>query len=423
MTNLTQQLNYQNQQLNCESVNLEQLAATIDGPFYCYSQAAIINNIKQCQQAFSDPRFHIHYAMKANSNLSILQLISEQGIAVDIVSIGEMQRALLAGFAANNIVYSGVGKTAQELQQAIDAGIGQVNIESAEELALLIELTNGRTQAVNAMIRVNPEVNIDTHAHITTGARGNKFGVALMQVREMLQAAQNSQVNVIGLAMHIGSQIHQTSPYLAAIDKLLTHITQLRAQGFALPNIDLGGGFGVSYGQDESLSFANFAQAISQKLSHSTGYISIQPDRSIVADAGILVSNITYIKRSTDRDFVILDTAMNDLMRPALYQANHPLITVMDNRYVKLKSYDVVGPICESSDTFEKKAQLPENLQMNQLVCFLYCGAYCAALSNSYNSRAVIAEVLVNKECATLIRETITQQALLKFEQTPKKLL
>ncbi|WP_432463902.1 diaminopimelate decarboxylase [Agarivorans sp. QJM3NY_33] len=421
MVNLTQQLSYQQQTLFFENFSIQKLAEKIGTPFYCYSQRAIVDNIKQCQTAFSDPRFHIHYALKANSNLSILKIVAAQNLSADIVSIGEMQRALLAGFSSQQIIFSGVGKTSSEIQQAMQQGVGQFNIESAEELELLIQLAADANHTVNAMIRVNPEVSISTHKNITTGAKGNKFGVRLDQVLKMLHSAKNTQVKIQGLAMHIGSQIQQTTPYLAAIDKLLLHIEMFKTEGFILNNIDLGGGFGISYGQEKSLTFTQFSDVIMQKLKDWKGKIYIEPGRSIIADAGLLITPITYIKHAEPRPFVILEAAMNDLMRPALYQAIHPIITVAQKQGEQ--QYDVVGPVCESTDTFEKKAKLPALLTPGELVCFLYAGAYCAVMSNSYNSRNIISEVLVNGEEASCIRTAIKQQDLLQFETQPYQLL
>jgi len=418
MTELTQQLSYQTQTLFMENVSLQQLSEQVSGPFYCYSQAAIINNIQQCKLAFADARFKIHYAMKANSNLSILKLIAAQGLAVDIVSIGEMQRALAAGFSAQHIVFSGVGKTENEIYEAINLGVGQFNIESFEELVLLIRVSKVLEKNVSAMIRANPEVSIDTHQNITTGAKGNKFGISLDCIEPMMHLAKNSRVKMMGLAMHIGSQIQQTTPYLEAIDKLLEQVSELNAQGFNLTHLDLGGGFGISYGQQASLSFSQFALAITEKLTDWSGSISIEPGRSIVADAGLLITPITYIKKTQDRDFVIVEAAMNDLMRPALYQARHPLITVKQMS-ANDTEFDVVGPICESTDTFEKQASLPAQLQAGDILCFLYSGAYSAVMCNSYNSRPIISEILINGGEATCIRQVISQQALMQFELQP----
>ncbi|NQZ94719.1 MAG: diaminopimelate decarboxylase [Moritella sp.] len=449
MTQLTPHLRYlpyaQQQTLWLENVSIKQLASQVATPFYCYSKAALLNNLHACKAAFKADNIHIHYAMKANSNLSLLRIVAEQGLGVDIVSIGEMHRALSAGFDAQDIVFSGVGKTTAELTAAVLAGVGQFNLESKEELAVLITIANKYQQLVSALIRVNPEVSVDTHKNITTGAKGNKFGVNFDAVLPMLETAKHSPfIQINGLAMHIGSQIHTTAPYLDAIAKIQTLISELKTQGYPLTQLDLGGGFGVQYkdhqmftsntGGSESdyLAFSDFAQAIKSALPHWQGRISIEPGRSLVADIGVMVSEITYVKDSQPTAFIVLDAAMNDLMRPALYQATHALIPVQlplqeqeqAPSTAKLNSYDVVGPICESTDTFSKSTQLPNDLAAGDLMCFLYTGAYCAVMSNSYNSRAIAAEVLVDDDQAYVIRQAITQENLMAFEQhTALKLL
>ncbi|MBL1418410.1 MAG: diaminopimelate decarboxylase [Moritella sp.] len=436
MTQLTPHLRYlpyaQQQTLWLENVSIKQLASQVATPFYCYSKAALLNNIHACKTAFEAENIHIHYAMKANSNLSLLRIVAEQGLGVDIVSIGEMHRALSAGFDAQDIVFSGVGKTTAELTAAVLAGVGQFNLESKEELAVLITIANKHQQLISALIRVNPEVTVDTHQNITTGAKGNKFGVNFDAVLPMLETAKHSPfIQINGLAMHIGSQIHTTAPYLDAIAKIQTLISELKTQGYPLTQLDLGGGFGVQYKDhqmltsntggsgSDSLAFSDFSQAIKSALPHWQGRISIEPGRSLVADIGVMVSEITYIKESQPTSFVVLDAAMNDLMRPALYQATHALIPVQLplQEHAKLNSYDVVGPICESTDTFSKSTQLPNDLAAGDLMCFLYTGAYCAVMSNSYNSRPIAAEVLVDDDQAYVIRQAITQENLIAFEQ------
>ena len=447
MTELTPHLRYlpnaQQQALWLENVSIQQLASQVATPFYCYSKAALLNNIHACKAAFEPENIHIHYAMKANSNLSLLRIVAEQGLGVDIVSIGEMHRALSAGFDAQDIVFSGVGKTTAELTAAVLAGVGQFNLESKEELAVLITIANKHQQLVSTLIRVNPEITVDTHKNITTGAKGNKLGVNFDDVLPMLVAAEHSPfLQVNGLAMHIGSQIHTTAPYLDAIAKIQTLISELKTQGYTLTQLDLGGGFGVQYkdhqmltsntGGSESdyLAFNDFSNAITSALADWQGRISIEPGRSLVADIGVMVSEITYIKESQPTAFIVLDAAMNDLMRPALYQATHALIPVqlpLQEQVLstaQLNSYDVVGPICESTDTFAKSVQLPNDLAAGDLMCFLYTGAYCAVMSNSYNSRPIAAELLVDDNQAYVIRQAITQKNLTEFEQhTALKLL
>ena len=449
MTQLTPQLRYlpntQQQALWLENVSIQQLASQVATPFYCYSKAALLNNIHACKAAFEPENIHIHYAMKANSNLSLLRIVAEQGLGVDIVSIGEMHRALSAGFDAQDIVFSGVGKTTAELTAAVLAGVGQFNLESKEELAVLITIANKHQQLVSALIRVNPEVTVDTHKNITTGAKGNKFGVNFDAVLPMLETAKHSPfIKINGLAMHIGSQIHTTAPYLDAIAKIQTLISELKTQGYPLTQLDLGGGFGVQYkdhrmltsntggsgSESDYLAFNDFSSAITSALADWQGRISVEPGRSLMADIGVMVSEITYVKESQPTAFIVLDAAMNDLMRPALYQATHALIPVqlpLQEQVLstaQLNSYDVVGPICESTDTFAKSVQLPNYLAAGDLMCFLYTGAYCAVMSNSYNSRPIAAELLVDDDQAYVIRQAITQENLTAFEQhTALKLL
>lgn len=434
MTQLSPHLRYlshaQQQMLWLENVSIQQLATQIATPFYCYSKAALLNNIHTCKAAFDPKNIHIHYAMKANSNLSLLRIVAEQGLGIDIVSIGEMQRALTAGFNAKDIVFSGVGKTTAELTAAVLAGVGQFNLESKEELAVLISIADEYQQLVSALIRVNPEVIVNTHKNITTGAKGNKFGVNFSAVLPMLETAERSPfLQINGLAMHIGSQIHTTVPYLDAIAKIRILIEKLKVQGYPLTQLDLGGGFGVHYKDHQQmtsnaeplkpgdLTFNDFANAITSALSDWQGRISVEPGRSLMADIGVMVSEITFVKESQPTSFIVLDAAMNDLMRPALYQATHALIPVQAPSTTQLNSYDVVGPICESTDTFSKSTPLPDNLRAGDLMCFLYTGAYCAVMSNSYNSRPIVAEVLVDDAQAHLIRQAISQDDLMAFEQ------
>jgi len=434
MTQLPPQLHYlhhdQLATLCLENVSIKQLATQVDTPFYCYSKAGLVNNISACKAAFEPENIHIHYAMKANSNLSLLRIVAEQGLGVDIVSIGEMQRALNAGFNAQDIVFSGVGKTTSELTAALRAGVGQFNVESKEELSALISVTSECQQSVSALIRVNPEITVDTHKNITTGAKGNKFGVSFNDVLPMLAAAKQSPfLNINGLAMHIGSQIHSVAPYLDAIAKIRALLNQLEAQGYPLTHLDLGGGFGIQYRDNQALNksdstaaqhyltFADFANAIKSELPDWQGKLSVEPGRSLVADIGVMVSEITYHKESQPTPFLVLDAAMNDLMRPALYQANHALIPVQQPRSSLLTQYNIVGPVCESTDTFAKSVQLSSELTAGELMCFLDAGAYCAVMSNSYNSRTIIAEVLVDDNQAHVIREPITQTDLMAFEQ------
>nr|WP_243431849.1 diaminopimelate decarboxylase [Aliamphritea spongicola] len=407
--------------MHLESCSLSSVAEQVATPFYCYSKARILQNTARCQAAFSAHDIGIHYAMKANSNLHILHLISSQGLGVDTVSAGEIQRAIAAGIAAEKIIFSGVGKSAAEIRLALDTGIGQFNVESAEELALLSTLAQTSTRPVRVALRVNPDVTVNTHRHITTGTRGNKFGMPPEQALQLFRDyADHACLNLCGLAMHIGSQICEAAPYRQAVSRLLALTKTLKAEGVHIRCLDLGGGFGIDYGNGSSLSFSEVAQVIADTIHTEApdydGKVVVEPGRSLVADAGVLVTRVNFVKEAEPRPFLILDAAMNDLMRPALYQAVHPLLTVSyaDNRVQR--QFDVVGPVCESTDTFARDYPVSEDIQAGDLMAFLCAGAYCSVMSNSYNSREIPAEVLVDENTVQVIRRRISQEELMAFE-------
>ena len=460
---------YRHQQLQVEYCSIkgvvEHLANILPTPFYCYSKATLLANIERCQSAFKGAAdedeiaehkitrhkiksraIDIHYAMKANCNLSLLALMAEQGLGVDIVSAGELKRAQAAGFSADKMIFSGVGKSRAELIQAIDCGIGQINVESVEELGQLAKLTESLAKPITVALRVNPEVSVDTHAGITTGQRGNKFGIEMEHVIPLFQRyADHRWINLSGLAMHIGSQICELTPYRVGLDTLMRLTQELQALGLEVSSLDVGGGFGVEQrlglelgrqgdlsvnqkrGKDDSssLSFAAVAKVIRAATSGFSGKVCVEPGRSLVADTGILVSSIHYVKEASPRPFVILDAGMNDLMRPALYQAEHPLLAV--NRSAansppateqqSMRDYDVVGPVCESTDTFNRGYALKTDLKADDLMAFFNVGAYCAVMSSGYNSRSVIGEVLVDGDEIKVIRQCLGQDKLMALEQ------
>lgn len=414
---LPQAFHYQ-PDLHLEQVAISQLANQIGTPFYAYSQTTLMANIERCQSACEPHEIAIHYAMKANSNLTLLKLIAAQGLGVDIVSGGELTRALAAGFDPAAVVFSGVGKSRDELIQALESGVGQINLESVEEYQLLSELCAERQQSINTVVRVNPEVSVNTHPNITTGSRGNKFGIALDQLEPLFaEAAQQPWVKLQGLAMHIGSQIKEVEPYIAAITKLCQLAEQLLRLGYRVDLLDLGGGFGIDEGDGQKLGYAELVEAIVEATSGFTGKLAIEPGRSLVADCGVLVTGVNYRKAAQPRPFLILDAAMNDLMRPALYQACHPLLPV-ETVTEAVESYDVVGPVCESTDTFARNLQLPAGIKAGDLMVFALAGAYSAVMSNSYNSRALVPEVLIRDGQATVIRPRISPQTLMEFESS-----
>ncbi|BBB27969.1 diaminopimelate decarboxylase [Neptunomonas japonica] len=415
---LTEHIIYTKGQLHIEACSIESIAAKVNTPFYCYSKAQLLSNIHRCQTAFQPHSIDIHYAMKANSNLSILRLIADQGLGVDLVSSGELLRAQAAGIPEKSMIFSGVGKTAAEFTLAIHAGVGQFNVESVEELEMLATLATQHARPINAALRVNPDVAVDTHKNITTGSKGNKFGITIEQALSLYQRyADHPWIKLNGLAMHIGSQIQSVAPYSQAIDKLMALTAKLEEAGFSINSLDLGGGFGVDYGDGAHLDLSSVAQDIARSTAGFKGRIIVEPGRSLVANAGVLVSRITYIKEAQPNPFLILDAAMNDLMRPALYQASHPIVSTDTNNDSAMRHYDIVGPICESTDTFTRNYPLSKSLKAGELVAFLCTGAYGAVMSSAYNSRSILPELLVSGTEMQVIRKEITQAQLIEYEQ------
>ncbi|WP_375749520.1 diaminopimelate decarboxylase [Vibrio sp. HN007] len=417
MTRPTEPVYYYQGELQMESCKIRSLAEKMTTPFYCYSEARLLDNVHRCKAAFEPRSIRVHYAMKANSTLHILRLIAEQGVGVDLVSGGEMQRALSAGFAPQHMIFSGVGKSITELNTAIEVGVGQFNVESAEELALLAKLAEQQNARVNVALRVNPDVTVNTHKNITTGQKGNKFGIDMNRVAELSrQYAGNNHLTIEGLAMHLGSQLCDPEPYRIAIDKMMTMIEQLAQEGIEITRLDLGGGFGIDYGQGSSLDFETIADLIAIETQNFKGTVIVEPGRSLVADTGVLVSRVNYVKEAEPNTFVILDAGMNDLMRPALYQAVHPIITVAEPKGSFTKEYDIVGPICESTDTFVRDYPLSDEIKAGDLVVFQYAGAYCSVMNSTYNSRTITPEIMLSGGDAKVIRQPISQQALMEFE-------
>lgn len=414
---LSDHIHYQQHQLHLESLPLAGIAEHVGTPFYCYSEAKLLQNIHRCKAAFEPLGIDIHYAVKANSNLSILRLIGQAGLGVDLVSGGEMLRAQTAGITPAVMIFSGVGKTRQELAAAIDAGVGQINVESQEELAVLAALATELSSSVSVALRVNPDVDVDTHKHITTGSQGNKFGLSMEQIMPLYQTyVDHPWLNIDGLAMHIGSQICSETPYRHAISKLMELVGMIQLDGYNVNVLDLGGGFGINYGDGQYLDFDAIGTVIAASVAGFEGRVCVEPGRSLVADTGILVSRISYIKEADPRPFMILDAAMNDLMRPALYQADHPIVPLCEGQPDEMRHYDVVGPICETTDTFARNYPLSAETEAGDLVAFLCSGAYCSVMSSAYNSRTIIPEVLVSGSQMRLIRRPVTQAMLLEYE-------
>ncbi|MCW8890713.1 MAG: diaminopimelate decarboxylase [Sedimenticola sp.] len=413
---MNQVVRYKDNQLHMESVALDSVAEAIGTPFYCYSKATIEQQIAACKDAFSRLNATIHYAVKANSNLTILRMMAKAGLGADVVSVGELERVLVAGIPAEKVIFSGVGKRQDELLAALEAGIGQFNLESLPELEALRALCQRTGKVAAVSVRINPDVDGSTHRHITTGVKGSKFGVPMEQLDQILGIiTESDSLQLRGLAVHIGSQIVTPEPYRKVCERLCDWITDLRSRGFPIEHLDLGGGFGIDYGDGHFLDFETVASVMYehlQKMDHLN--IAIEPGRSLVGEAGVLVSEVIYRKEAEPLPFLILDAGMNDLMRPALYQAAHPMQPLRDGDQAQ-EVVNVVGPICESTDFFHKAITLPK-IEQGERVALLKAGAYGAVMASIYNSRDIIPEVMVDGDQHAMIRRRITSKALLALE-------
>jgi diaminopimelate decarboxylase len=406
--------------LHCDSASLEALARRFGTPLYVYSAGQIAARLGLFQQAFPGRDNLVCYAVKANSALAILKLLADRGAGFDIVSSGELERVLAAApEAAGRVVFSGVGKTVAEIELALHAGILQFNVESQAELALLA--TRARRLKIRARfaLRVNPDVFADTHPYISTGLREHKFGIDIRRASAIYKsAADNRWLEAHGVSVHIGSQIRSAAPFGAAIERVSKLVRQLRGEGIALQAVDAGGGLGIDYhggAFDAAAKVAEYAAALEGALGDFDGRLLIEPGRFLVAQAGALVARVLYVKRNGRKTFVITDAAMNDLIRPALYQAHHEIVPVRP-RAGKPRIVDVVGPVCESGDLFARDRKLAR-VEPGDLVALLDAGAYGMAQSSNYNSRPRAAEVLVEGAKARLIRRRETIGDLLAPER------
>lgn len=400
---------YQHGELYAENVALAALAAEIGTPFYCYSSATFERHFKVFDDALSGYRRKICFAVKSNSNPAILRTLGNLGAGADVVSGGEIRLALAAGIPTSKIVFSGVAKTREELAFALEQNIFQFNAESAFELKMLNEVATQMGRRAPVALRVNPDVDPATHAKISTGQKENKFGIAMEDVAATYAlAASLPALDVQGVSMHIGSQLTTLEPFRQAFRAVLKLVADLRAAGHAIRTLDLGGGLGVPYGNHASPPDPlAYAQAVKDEVGHFEGELIFEPGRMIAGNAGVIVSRVIGVKESPHKCFLMIDAAMNDLMRPALYDAYHEIIGVKEwqeaNGEKSTHHYDIVGPVCESSDIFGKDRPLPE-MKEGDLVAIRSCGAYGASMSNSYNARPLIPEVLVRGNQWSLIR-------------------
>jgi diaminopimelate decarboxylase len=405
--------------LHAEAVNLADLAAQVGTPFYCYSTATLERHYRVFTEAFAGEKVLVCYALKANSNQSVLRTLAKLGAGADVVSGGELKRALAAGIPANKILFSGVGKTEAELRAALAADILCINVESESELELLSRLAveTGRTARVS--VRVNPDVDAGTHAKISTGKSENKFGIPLSQAREVYaRAAKLPAIQVRGADMHIGSQITDLARMETAFRILAEFVQALRADGHNISHVDFGGGLGIPYYMDREAPPAPDAYAaMVKRVTHNLGCtLMFEPGRMIVGNAGILVTRVIYMKHGEAKNFVIIDAAMNDLIRPTLYEAHHDIIPVVQVAGARTITADVVGPVCESGDYLALDRTLPEP-KVGDLLAIMTAGAYGAVQSGTYNTRPLVPEVLVRGDQYAVVRPRIDVDALIAMDK------
>ena len=410
---------YKNGVLHAEDVDLQVLAAEVGTPFYCYSTATLERHFRVMDGAFKDTDHLLCYAMKANSNQAVLKTMAALGAGMDVVSEGELRRALAAGVPARKIVFSGVGKTAKEMAFALREGIACFNVESEPELELLSSVAQRVGQRASVSIRVNPDVDAKSHAKISTGKADNKFGITYLRASEVYaRAAALPNIDVTGVDMHIGSQITELAPFEQAFKLMGELVTRLKSEGHNIRHLDLGGGLGVPYRGDNDIPPHpdEYAAMVKRTLGHLGLKYMLEPGRMIVGNAGILVSRVIYVKENEGKTFVVQDAAMNDLIRPTLYDAYHEILAVEESRNETSQEADVVGPVCETGDYFAKSRRIPK-LEQGDLVAVMTAGAYGAVQSGTYNTRPLIAEVLVKGDQFAVVRPRQTYEELIGLDQ------
>ena len=409
--------------LHAEDVAIPDIVASVGAPFYVYSTATLTRHFQLFDDALAGMDHLVCYAMKAASNQAILQTLAKLGAGMDVVSGGEYARARAAGVPGERIVFSGVGKTRDEMRLAMTGGIRQFNVESEPEMAVLSAVATELGVKAPITIRVNPDVDAKTHAKIATGKSENKFGIPISRAREVYaQAAALPGIDVIGIDVHIGSQLSQLEPFELAYQKVAELTETLRADGHDIRRLDLGGGLGIPYTRSNEAPPlpTDYGAMVKRVLGHLNCEIEIEPGRLIAGNAGILVSQVIYVKEGEDRKFLILDAAMNDLIRPAMYDAHHDIEPVIEPQAgAERATYDVVGPVCESGDTFAKGREMAQ-MNAGDLVAFRSAGAYGAVMSSEYNTRPLIPEVMVNGSKFAVIRSRPSFDEIINRDTIPE---
>jgi len=410
---------YKGGELFCEEVSIQHIIEQVGTPCYIYSHRTIQRHFHAFDDAFQDIPHIVAYAMKANSNIAILKLLAKEGSGVDIVSGGELFRALKAGVPSSKMVFAGVGKSPEEIRYALESDILMFNVESAGELQQINEVAKTIGLRARVALRINPDIDPKTHPYISTGLKKSKFGIAADQaMNEFALASQLSHIEVVGVHCHIGSQLTQVAPFVDAIKKVLHLIQSLKAQGIDIRYMNIGGGLGITYSDETPPHPADLAAAISPLLQTTSCHIIMEPGRSIVGNAGILVTKVLYNKEGANKHFVIVDAAMNDLLRPSLYDAHHDIQPILKNESAPVNTVDVVGPICESGDFLAKDRKMPQP-QSGDLLAVMSAGAYGFTMASNYNSRPKIPEVLIKDDKIMVIRGRETYDDLIRGESIP----
>ncbi len=411
---------YRDGRLCAEAVPLARIAEEVGTPFYCYATATIEHHYRVFADAFAGLDPTICYAVKANSNIAVIGTLARLGAGADVVSAGELKRALAAGVAPGRIVFSGVGKTADEMAAALKAGVLQINVESEPELDVLGQVAGSLGVDAPVAIRINPDVDANTHEKITTGKSENKFGVEWTRARAVYsRAAAMPAISVVGVAVHIGSQVTDLAPFRDAYVRMRDLVAMLRADGHPIERLDLGGGLGIPYGDEVTPTPEEYAATVKSAIADLDCHIILEPGRVIVGNAGVLVTRVVHVKEGAMRTFVIVDAAMNDLLRPALYNATHAIVPVTEAAAgTELMEVDVVGPVCETADTFGTGRLLPA-MKPGDLLAVRTAGAYGAVMASTYNARPLVPETLVRDATYAVVRERMSVDDMVALESFP----
>jgi len=413
---------YKRNNLYCENLKIENIAHEVKTPFYLYSHATLLDHYRKLRDAFVPLKPLICFSMKSNSNLAICRALIKEGAGLDIVSGGELYRALKVGADPKKIVYASVGKTAMEIDTAIRKGILFFNVESIPELIMIEKMCKRHHKRIKVCLRVNPNVKANTHHYITTGVSENKFGLEFETAKAVFTQTNNfPHLDIVGLHIHIGSQITEKAPFVKALRRLSTFVKSLRSDGIRIEYVNIGGGMGITYQKERPQTAQGYAKAIIPILKKLKVHVILEPGRFISGNSGVLITKVLYVKKTQRKRFIIVDAGMNDLMRPALYEAYHEIIPLKKSGRRSLSKADVVGPICESGDYIAKDRLLPQ-VKEGQLLAVMSAGAYGFSMSSNYNSRPKVAEAIVVKGRCYIIRRRETYKDLIRGESIPRVL-